>query len=63
MTAMICPRCGIEMNHHAEKLVYPSGPDEMSAVDPVLGGVIEELYACPGCGSGAARRAEPTRGE
>jgi len=51
------------MNHHAEKLVYPSGPDEASSVDPVLGGMIEELYTCPRCGSGASRRAQPTRGE
>ena len=63
MTAMICPTCGIEMNYHAEKLVYPSGPHEASSVDPVLGGMIEELYTCPRCGSGASRRAEPTRGE
>ena len=63
MTAMICPTCGIEMNYHAEKLVYPSGPQEASSVDPVLGGMIEELHTCPGCGSGASRRAEPTRGE
>ena len=63
MTAMICPTCGIEMNQHAEKLVYPSGPHEASSVDPVLGGMIEELYTCPRCGSGASRRAEPTRGE
>ena len=63
MTAMICPTCGIEMNHHAEKLVLPSGPHEAPSVDPVLGGMIEELHTCPGCGSGAARRAEPTRGE
>ena len=47
----------------AEKLVLPSGPHEASSVDPVLGGMIEELYTCPRCGSGASRRAEPTRGE
>ncbi|TMB49051.1 MAG: hypothetical protein E6J60_13540 [Deltaproteobacteria bacterium] len=63
MAAMICPTCGIEMNHHAEKLVLPSGPHEASSVDPVLGGMIEELHTCPRCGSGASRRAEPTRGE
>jgi ribosomal protein S27AE len=62
MTAMICPTCGIEMNHHAEKLVLPTNPVEASAVDPVLGGMIEELHTCPGCGSGASRRAEPARG-
>jgi ribosomal protein S27AE len=59
MAAMICPTCGIEMNHHAEKLVYPSAPHEASSADPVLGGMIEELHTCPGCGAGASRRAEP----
>ena len=62
MTPMICPRCGVAMNHHAEKLVYPSGSHETSAVDPALGGMIEELYTCPECGGGAARHAEPDRG-
>ncbi len=25
---MSCPECGIEMNHHADKLVDPVGPEE-----------------------------------
>ena len=55
MTAMICPTCGIEMNHHAEKLVLPSGPQEASAADPILGGMIEEIHTCPRCGAEASR--------
>jgi len=51
---MICPECGIAMNHHAEKLVYPS---DATAADPALGGVVEELHACPECGASASRRA------
>jgi ribosomal protein S27AE len=51
---MICPRCGIAMNPHAEKLVYPS---DATAADPALGGVVEELHTCPGCGASASRRA------
>ena len=54
---MVCPRCGGEMNHHAEKLVLPTGPGDV--VDPVLGGVVEETHACPACGTGASRRREP----
>jgi len=54
---MICPRCGIEMNHHAEKLVYPTESGDDAAVDSVLGGIVEELHACPACGAGASRRA------
>src|SRR5438132_4522118 len=40
---MICPECGVQMNHHAEKLVHPSGAQEASAVHPILGGMIEEI--------------------
>jgi hypothetical protein len=42
---MICTECGLEMNHHADKLVYSDG-----ATDAMLGGAIEEFHACPGCG-------------
>ncbi len=52
---MSCPRCGAEMNQHAEKLVHPTAPGE--AADRVLGGSIEELWACRACGAGASRPA------
>jgi len=52
---MICPRCGHEMNHHAEKLIHPTGSDD-GPPDPVLGGIVEDLHACPACGAGASRR-------
>ncbi len=54
---MICPSCGVEMNLHAEKLAYPTGTADVASVDPVLGGIVEELHTCPACGTGAARRA------
>ena len=53
---MICPECGDEMNHHADKLVYPVNPDEVCQSD--LGGMVEETHACPGCGAVESRRAE-----
>jgi NAD(P)H-dependent FMN reductase/ribosomal protein S27AE len=53
---MTCPQCGVEMNQHAEKLVDPTDAAEAAAVDPVLGGIVEELYTCPACGAGVARR-------
>ena len=56
---MTCPACGAEMNRHAEKLVTPAGPADEAWVDPVLGGIVEELYACPACGSSASRRVSP----
>ena len=53
---MICARCGAEMNHHAEKLLQPMGPLDDAWVDPVLGGIIEELHTCPACGASGSRR-------
>lgn len=47
---MMCPTCGIPMNHHAEKLVDPRDAAEAKRVDPGLGGMVEEFHACGGCG-------------
>lgn len=53
---MICPKCGAEMNHHCDKLVY--GPDSQAArTDENLGGFLEEFHACPKCGNVASRPA------
>ena len=57
MEPMLCPSCGAKMNHHAEKLLLPTGPADV--VDPVLGGVVEEVHACPACGAMASRRQDP----
>jgi predicted RNA-binding Zn-ribbon protein involved in translation (DUF1610 family) len=54
---MICPRCGEEMNHHGDKLVYASDPQQAGASDPTMGGFIEEFHSCPQCGAGASRQA------
>jgi ribosomal protein S27AE len=54
---MICPECGATMNQHGEKLVY-TGETRGPGVDPVLGGVMEEMHACPRCGFVASRRAD-----
>ena len=53
---MICSECGIEMNHHADKLVDPISPKEALQVDPALGGLIEEAHCCPDCGKSVPRR-------
>ena len=55
---MICSWCGSEMNHHADKLVDPVRPEDMRHLNPALGGVIEEMHYCPGCGAAESRRAE-----
>ena len=49
---MICPDCGVEMNHHADKLIHPTDASEAAQVDPALGGIVEEHHACPLCGKG-----------
>ncbi len=63
---MICPRCGVEMNHHCDKLVYGTGSQEAElqentqidpVIDPLLGGVISEFHTCPKCGTAACRNA------
>ena len=54
---MICPRCGVEMNRHAEKVDYAAGLAEPGAADPDFGGVVEEFHTCPECGQTLSRRA------
>jgi len=54
---MICPNCRVEMNHHCDKLVYTTDPQDAGQTDPSLGGFIEELHTCPKCGAGASRLA------
>jgi ribosomal protein S27AE len=53
---MICPKCGTEMNHHADKLVDPVKPVDAKHINLALGGLIEEMHYCPGCGAVASRR-------
>lgn len=52
-TKMKCPRCGVDMNFHAEKVSYEAGP-----IDPDFGGVLEEAHSCPQCGRTEVRIAE-----
>jgi predicted RNA-binding Zn-ribbon protein involved in translation (DUF1610 family) len=56
---MTCPDCGVEMNHHADKIDYAGGLEEGGAIDPDFGGHVEEAHACPVCGRTHLRRAEP----
>jgi hypothetical protein len=45
------------MNRHAEKVVHPAIIDELRLVDAALGGLVEEMHACPRCGNVESRRA------
>jgi predicted RNA-binding Zn-ribbon protein involved in translation (DUF1610 family) len=47
---MLCPTCGIAMNHHADKVDYTAALEIPAVADPALGGVLEEVFTCPGCG-------------
>jgi ribosomal protein S27AE len=55
---MTCPKCGVEMNHHADKLIYADEKRSVATNDPSLGGIIEETNQCPACGAVASRRAQ-----
>jgi hypothetical protein len=55
---MICPKCGDEMNHHADKLVYSAGADDSSRPNADFGVVIEETHECPACRAIESRRAD-----
>ena len=52
---MFCPKCGNEMNHHADKLIYSSEGRKAANFDASLGGLVEETHGCPGCGAVASR--------
>jgi predicted RNA-binding Zn-ribbon protein involved in translation (DUF1610 family) len=53
---MICPKCGAEMNHHADKLIYPASTEDVKKINAALGGMIEETHGCPACGAVESRR-------
>jgi ribosomal protein S27AE len=53
---MLCPDCGVEMNHHAMKIDYTTALDAPLSVDPDFGGVLEEAHTCPKCGRTHLRR-------
>lgn len=49
---MVCPQCGVDMNHHCDKLVYATGTSDAASADA---GDIVEFHTCPECGGGASR--------
>jgi len=52
---IICTRCKIPMNHHAEKLVDPRNTEDALRATASFPGAIEEVHACPNCGALGAR--------
>jgi predicted RNA-binding Zn-ribbon protein involved in translation (DUF1610 family) len=59
---MLCPTCGIPMNHHADKIDYTAALDNPAAADPAFGGLLEEVFTCPGCGRTHTRPAAEAAG-
>jgi hypothetical protein len=55
MSPMICTKCGATMNHHADKLVDPRTSEQALRLDASLGGMVQEMHTCPGCGANATR--------
>lgn len=45
-----CPKCDVEMNHQADKLVHPVSAAEAAQTVEGLQGLIEQVFACPNCG-------------
>ncbi len=56
-TRLRCPKCGAEMNHHADKIDYAASVAEPQASDLGLGGVLQEVHTCRSCGNVELRRA------
>ncbi len=52
---MICPKCRKAMNWHAEKLIYAISRGDALGTGTTLGGIVEEMHTCPGCGKTASR--------
>ena len=47
---MKCSDCGVEMNHHAEKLDFSMAFSDSGETDRDFGGALEEFHTCPECG-------------
>jgi hypothetical protein len=43
---LLCPRCGGQMNFHAEKIDRGADP---AGADAILDGVVAQFHTCPGC--------------
>ncbi len=43
---LLCPRCGGQMNLHAQKVDRAADP---AGADEDMDGVVAEFHTCPGC--------------
>jgi predicted RNA-binding Zn-ribbon protein involved in translation (DUF1610 family) len=51
----VCPRCGAEMNHHADKLLLDGQQTEAQSDFP--DGTLLRFYSCPQCGAASSQAA------
>ncbi len=47
----ICTKCGNEMNHHADKIIYSDSRTNQQLYDKELDGYLEKHFKCPNCGA------------
>ena len=52
---MKCPKCGADMNVHAEKIVYGLSADSAESASDGFNARLQEFHACPQCGAAASR--------
>ena len=53
---MNCPKCGTQMNHHADKADPSATLSELETVAPELAGILE-VHVCPTCKNIELRKA------
>ena len=46
-----CPKCGNEMNHHADKIIADVSDENLNYYDDAFDEMLEEHYKCHKCGT------------
>jgi predicted RNA-binding Zn-ribbon protein involved in translation (DUF1610 family) len=54
-TKIQCPKCGAEMNLHAQKIVYAGSSTHNEPQEELFNGALQEFHSCPQCGAVASR--------
>lgn len=54
-TKMKCPKCGADMNFHAQKIVHGLSSDSAESEADSPNTTLLEFHACPNCGAAASR--------
>jgi len=52
---MKCPKCGADMNFHAQKIVHGLSSDSAELEADFSNTTLLEFHACPNCGAAASR--------